>query len=241
MFEIGSVLDSNNSGKFEVIDIVNSRKVKIRFVDTGYERFAQKSHVLKGDVRDYNRNSYLGVGVASKGVDIKSGVFVAWTSMLTRCYSDNFLKRNPSYEGCIVSEYFKKFENFKEWYESKILLNYGWALDKDILIKGNKLYSEDTCVLIPSEINNLVLNSKATRGESPLGVYYDKSRNKFQAYLSKHGKRKHLGRYDSVEEAFYVYKEAKESYIKEVANKWKDKIDPRVYEALMNYQVEITD
>ena len=43
------------------------------------------------------------------------------------------------------------------------------------------------------------------------------------------------------EEAFYVYKEAKETYIKEVANRWKDQIDPRVYEALMKYEVEITD
>ena len=38
-----------------------------------------------------------------------------------------------------------------------------------------------------------------------------------------------------------VSKIARESYVKEVANKWKDQIDPRVYEALMNYQVEITD
>ena len=38
-----------------------------------------------------------------------------------------------------------------------------------------------------------------------------------------------------------VIKEAKEAYIKEVANKWKDKIDPKVYEALMKYEVEITD
>jgi hypothetical protein len=34
---------------------------------------------------------------------------------------------------------------------------------------------------------------------------------------------------------------AKEAYIKEVANKWKDQIDPRAYEALMSYQVEIND
>ena len=43
------------------------------------------------------------------------------------------------------------------------------------------------------------------------------------------------------EEAFLAYKKDKEAYIKDVANKWKDKIDPRAYEALMNYEVEITD
>lgn len=38
-----------------------------------------------------------------------------------------------------------------------------------------------------------------------------------------------------------AYKQAKEAYIKEVANKWKDQIDPRVYEALMIWEVEGTD
>mgnify|MGYP001557437674 CR=1 FL=1 len=32
-----------------------------------------------------------------------------------------------------------------------------------------------------------------------------------------------------------------EKYIKEVAEGWKDKIDSKVYQALINYQVEITD
>ena len=241
MFKVGSILDSNNSGKFEILEVISSGKVKIRFVDTGYERFAQKHHILKGSVRDYNRTSYLGVGIADKGVDTKSKVFIVWTSMLTRCYSDRFLKTNPSYKGCTVSEHFKKFENFKKWYEFQLLSKDGWCLDKDILIKGNKVYSENTCVFVPMEINNLILNSRATRGEFPVGVHYEKSRGKFQAYIRKNGKRVHLGRYNTVEEAFYTYKRVKEAYIKDVANKWKDQIDQRVYEALMDYQVEITD
>ena len=42
-------------------------------------------------------------------------------------------------------------------------------------------------------------------------------------------------------EAFNAYKEAKESFIKEQANKWKSQIDERAYQALINYTVEITD
>ena len=52
---------------------------------------------------------------------------------------------------------------------------------------------------------------------------------------------KYLGLFNTELEAFYAYKQAKETYIKEVANKWKDQIDPRVYNALMKYEVEITD
>lgn len=43
------------------------------------------------------------------------------------------------------------------------------------------------------------------------------------------------------EEAFYKYKEAKELYIKEVADKWKNQIPEKVHNALYNYVVEITD
>ena len=35
--------------------------------------------------------------------------------------------------------------------------------------------------------------------------------------------------------------EAKEKQVGVVANKWKDRIDPRVYEVLINYEVDIND
>ena len=60
--------------------------------------------------------------------------------------------------------------------------------------------------------------------------------------ISKYeGKSFETNSFDTPEEAFYVYKEAKEAYIKEVANKREGEIDPRVYGVLMNYKVEITD
>lgn len=72
--------------------------------------------------------------------------------------------------------------------------------------------------------------------------YIKKNRNeKFGATCSIGGCQKFLGYYSTTEEAFQAYKETKEAYIKEVANKWKDQIDSRVYEALMNWSIEITD
>ena len=50
-----------------------------------------------------------------------------------------------------------------------------------------------------------------------------------------------LGCFTTELEAYNAYKQAKESFIKEQANKWKGKIDNRAYNALMNYQVEIDD
>ena len=173
--------------------------------------------------------------------------YTVWYSMLQRCHNSKIHKQKPTYSGCAISDNFKSLTYFLDWAKQQVGHNSidgegrKFNLDKDILIKGNKIYSENTCVFVPMEINNLILNSRATRGEFPVGVHYEKSRNKFQAYIRKNGKRVYLGRYNSEVDAFKAYKTAKESYIKELADKWKDKIDPRVYEALLNYQVEITD
>ena len=55
------------------------------------------------------------------------------------------------------------------------------------------------------------------------------------------GKPKYLGSFTTEIEAFNAYKQTKENYIKELANKWKGKVDERAYEALMNYTVDIDD
>ena len=132
---------------------------------------------------------------------------------------------------------------FSKWCNEQIGFNFKddkgkpFQLDKDILIKGNKIYSEETCAFVPQEVNLLFVKGEKSRGDYPIGVRFHKVSGMFRAMynnkLSEHFK--------TPEEAFCAYKEAKEAYIKEVANKWKDQIDQRVYEALMNYQVEITD
>ena len=89
----------------------------------------------------------------------------------------------------------------------------------------------------------MILKADRIRGEYPVGVYHDTSKihKRFSARVSKNGKHKRFGSYRTPEEAFYVYKREKEKYIKEVANKWKDKIDPRVYDALMKWEINIDD
>ena len=73
-------------------------------------------------------------------------------------------------------------------------------------------------------------------------MHWHKKDKAFVAQVSKSkGGREHLGYFKTEIEAFKAYKKAKESFIKEQANEWKDKIDPRAYNALMKYTVEITD
>ena len=167
--------------------------------------------------------------------------------MLERCYSDTYKKKYPTYIGCEVSENFKSYEYFYEWCNRQIGFgNEGnespFHLDKDLLIKGNKVYNESTCVFLPKEINSLLTKSTASRGEHLIGVHWCKTHKAFVAQVCKSkGKREHLGFFKSELEAYNAYKTAKEAFVKEQANNWKDKIDERAYDALMSYTVEITD
>ncbi len=170
-----------------------------------------------------------------------------WERLLRRCYNEKHHREKPTYKGCEVSENFKDFLYFKDWCNKQVGFNSkdekgrSFALDKDILIRGNKVYSEDTCCFVPADINNLVIKANSIRGKYMIGVSYNKMKGRFESYINVFGSKRHLGTFNTELEAFYAYKEAKEAYIKEVAEKYKDQIDPRVYEVLMKYQVEITD
>ena len=111
-------------------------------------------------------------------------------------------------------------------------------LDKDILIKGNKIYSPNNCIFVPKIINSL-FSSHDRRDNLPIGV--KKQDKGYMARIRIDGKLKYLGYYETPEKAFYVYKEAKEKEIKRVADLYKDKIPQKLYEAMYNYEVEITD
>lgn len=239
----GQVFSSKGFGDFIVVDHKNWRNVKVKFLDTGYETITRVDKVQTGSVRDKLMPNTFGVGIlGDKGFSTEDRQHSVWTGMLQRCYCPKYQSLKPSYIGCSVSDFFKKYDNFHVWCENQVGFdNIGWHLDKDILVKGNKVYSEDVCVFVPQEINSAFTTSKRIRGETLIGLRLDKRSGKFQARLSRGGKSVSLGYFDTELEGFKVYKEAKEVYLKELAEKWKGAIDTRVYEALISYQVEITD
>ena len=94
----------------------------------------------------------------------------------------------------------------------------------------------------PTKRNSLLTKSTASRGENLIGVSWNNTNKAFKAMVNKNkGRSEWLGTFNTEIEAFNAYKKAKETFIKEQANKWKTQIDPRAYNALMNYTVEITD
>ena len=251
----GVVFESLYFGDFKVLEYTNSKKILVEFIATGFRKYCQIKEVLNGKITDRLVPSVSGVGVLgnkyptiyynSDGKKMNLKHYETWSGMLKRCYNQKHQEKNATYKGCSASKNFKSYTYFYEWCERQIGFDYhDWCLDKDILVKGNKIYSEDICVFVPNEINCLFTKTNKLRGKYPIGVHYDNSKKKFICQINRNnikGCQDYLGAYDCPNEAFLVYKEAKEVFIKQVANKWKDQIDPRVYEALMNYQVEITD
>lgn len=173
-------------------------------------------------------------------------VYRTWKSMLSRC-TEKLCAKFPTYNGVACSENFKSYSYFYEWCKNQ--KGFGnvdekgncWQLDKDLLIKGNKLYSEDTCVFIPSRLNKLLTKRDAERGDFLIGVDFQKSAKKYRARCCDGSSNHYIGLFCTQEEAFSAYKLYKESLVKQVANEYKEQIDSRAYQTLMNYEVNITD
>lgn len=162
-----------------------------------------------------------------------------WRSMINRCYNDKVHKIQSCYIGCSVCKEWILFSNFKKWFDDNYIE--GYQLDKDILVKNNTIYSPNTCCFVPQEINHLLVKPKINTKSTPVGV--TRKGNKYRVIISKYGKINIIGYFENKDDAFAAYKQAKESHIQEVAQKSFDnnKITKKVYDALMNYKVEITD
>ena len=173
--------------------------------------------------------------------------YYIWHNMLRRCYDPKYQEEHSTYKGCEVEDYLLNFQNMGEWIEENYYEVSGeiMCLDKDILCKGNKVYSRETCIFVPQRINKLFTKCNNSRGKNPIGVYLTPS-GTYRAFCSNgYGKYIPLGTYLTKEEAFRVYKEYKEKVIKEVIDSYKGKIPEPYYSklrnAMYNYEVEIDD
>ncbi len=239
----GEIYISNEGFKLTIIAYRGVNDCDIEFEDRGIIKNLTYHNIIKGSVNNpyhpivYNMG-YLGVGKYKSSINnIHSKSYKTWTDMLKRCYDPKYHIKKPTYKECWVHPVWCDFQFFAEWFEKNYVE--GWHLDKDILKKGNTEYSDETCCFVPQEINGLFIKSNSRRGECPIGV--TKRGKRFEATLSKDSKFVYLGTYDSIEEAFQAYKEAKEDYIKEVAIRWRKRIPNKVFESMIYYKVEITD
>lgn len=228
-----------------IVEYNGTYDIKVRFEDefhaivqTGYGNF-KKGVVRNPYSKDIYDVGYIGEGeyrqtknrVATKAYD-------AWIKMLARCYSNNQEVNSPTYKGCSVCEEWHNFQNFAKWFEENIYHIEGQSMevDKDWLIHGNKMYSPETCVIVPNIINTCILNHDRIKDlDLPTGISITSS-GKYKARLSKYGKRNDLGSYEKLEDSMFAYMDAKISYIKELACKYKNVIPQKLYDVMNKYE-----
>ena len=175
-------------------------------------------------------------GKRIRKIVFKCEYYVVWKSMLARCYSKKFLESNQSYIGTVVCSEWLYASEFKKWMEQKDW--HGKSLDKDIIVRGNKLYSPDTCAFVLPATNSFVIASDAIRGDYPIGVSLYKRTGKYHAQCKNPftEKPEHLGYFLTPEDAHEAWRKRKHDLAQLVAAK---ESDPRVVEALKKrYSIE---
>lgn len=241
----GFVFTNNQGSEAVVVDYISSQKILIEFKDAHkYRVYARASHIRSGCTRNPYHPTYYGVGYVGIGKHKPfiggrhSRSAVAWRGMLARCYNEKTRESNQTYADCTVHSDWHNYQVFSEWFESQKKED-DWALDKDLTIMGNRVYSAETCSMVPTQVNTLLSDTAGKRGLYPVGVH--KIAGKYVARVQQEAYREYLGIFSTPEEAFYVYKKAKEKRVKEVAERYKDQISRQIYLNLINYSVEITD
>lgn len=246
---VGKIYPSKSYGDVVVKSVESSTNIVVEFLRTGYEYAVTTAALSKGKLKDAMQPTVLGVGIVGCGryaPATHKKHYSLWSQMLSRCHS-NFYPKRDAYKGCSVAPEFLHFQKFSAWCDNQTGFNMqGFVLDKDLLSTGTvKVYSPETCCFIPNEVNLLLIKRKSKLGftgvkNTKCGSYVAVL-NLSKSSCEKTCDRDHLGTYKTPEEAYDVYKRAKEVYVKVVAEKWKYLIDVRAYDALMNWTVEITD
>lgn len=195
----GEIHKTARFGNITIVEYFNSKNCTIQFQDKTIVKNVEYGQIKKGEIKNPNFPNIYGIGYIGQGKITDRKIYLTWKEILKRCYSKNNQQKQPTYISCYISEERYNFQNFAEWFEN----NYreGFALDKDILQKGNKIYSPKTCAFVPQEINCLFTKRQNKRGEYPVGVLKTKS-NRYTASFTKNKKGVHLGTFDTPEEAF---------------------------------------
>lgn len=155
-----------------------------------------------------------------------------WSGMLSRCYSVKRFNLRQDYEGCGVSEDWLLFSSFIKWVDSQPNRNWqNCELDKDLLFKGNKLYSQESCVFITKDVNIFLSTRRASRGKYMIGVSWHKENKMFRSTCNNpfNKKSEHVGYFESELEAHKAWQSKKHEYAHQLADL---QDDPRVADAL---------
>lgn len=255
-----------NSGWTGVIDKWNNSHSVIVLWQDGSKSEENWGGIKSGSIKPLYQPSVCGIGYIGEGRFLPNSykilppgkqyvdprIYAYWQRMISRCYNEKEQAKpsGKAYIGCRVAEIWHNFQNFAEWAYKKEQAWFSeagmiWELDKDCLFPGNREYSPESCTFLPPDINIVLADSPRPKG-LPRGVNYIKpaTAGAKEGYIARchiFGERKYLGYYEDEMTAFYKYKAFKEDHIKILAEKFKDKLEPEAYNALLKCEIKPYD
>lgn len=181
------------------------------------------------------------IKIKMKSVELtKSQLNVIYNNMIQRCYNEKCLERKPCYRGITVCDDWKNDKySFYDWVnDGNFYVIDGEPtvhLDKDLLVKNNTVYSPDTCLFVPASVNALFGGtSKRQDNGLPIGVVQVGERYKPEITGYRES-------FETVKEAWEVYAKHKEAKIIYLADQYLKKVPYKVYQAMLDYKIDITD
>ena len=231
---IGERIINTQGQIMEIIKYESARCLDVKFEDGTIVKNKAYGEFRKGGISNPNYKSmygigYIGIGEYSSTKHKKH--YETWKNMFTRCYSEKYHETRPTYKECTVCPEWHCFQNFARWYDENFynVNNERMSLDKDILVKGNKVYSPETCIFLPSVINSSFEIKKKNKDNLPTGIRRKKWGYELQCNNT------YIGIYKTLEEAINEYFRFKEKSILDTANKYKDYLPEKVYQAIISW------
>lgn len=157
-----------------------SKRTQVESIDGNFmnNHYTNIQPVIRKEAK--RRNGFLELsvdeGVSRRGLD--KVVRSVWNSMMVRCYTEG----SKGYEryggvGVTVCDDWHVFENFKGWFVQNYIE--GFAMDKDLIVDGNKQYCPSNCVFIPKSINSLLAHQ-----EVPVVERYKRGSYTLRCYIA---------------------------------------------------------
>lgn len=221
------IIEYNSAGDI-IVEFQDDHRVKKH---CSYGKFVLGSAKNPYDKSIYGEG-YLGEYAPTKINNKEIKAYRIWADIIRRCYSNEIKSTHVAYKECTVSEDWKNYSNFYKWYTDNYYLCISDVeVDKDILIGNNKIYSEQTCLLVPGEINKFCQKSKN------IGCYLSPNRKKWCVKLHHSGKHIHLGRFDNILDAQSVFIDFKNEVFQSLVEKYYSELPSDIYSKLKNSKI----
>ena len=226
----------------KIVEYTNSNNIIVEFQDEyKFRKKTTYSNFKAGRVKNpYDKTvfgiGYLGSGTHKSWKNVRGSrdTYLNWVAMLQRCYVDMGEKYLSYYGIVTVCDEWLNFQNFAEWYENHYykIPNERLHIDKDIKSKESKIYSPETCILIPQSINEVIKENNRDSKNADLPATIKRCDNGYKVAF----RYENLGKYNTIEECLCVYNEKKLKYIKELVNSYGDLLPNDIKDIILQWK-----